>query len=737
MSLLYRSEDDQLPRDFDDLFPDSIVFLYDPRIEPTAGSIGNRFRQLDPGERLADIVVIRGDATLPDSVDGDQLLSTLLKDTTTYVMAPDPVSSAAPRLTSPAWKPDQADPSTTMGADATRVLCHAEVNAILLHSDALWHSDDTSHFELPSGQHASDFIRIAEALGDPLDIERIADWVLPHLTEQTVLLADTGGLMALLLQLKLLVLQRFGWDLTIDAFQQYPQTPIDIEDVLPKVVAGRRPDRHLLFLISVNSSGRLLNLVRSLTPPDVTLTCLALCDTSGSDQEGLSSLSTEQVTRWQLQEDGTCSECAGRQITWRIDRRSYERIPYRGEPKAVELDIRRAEANKELWSAVQRSEAVHLHYTTDGVRGRHHAVYLDIPALLTDTTFRSTTIDRLGEFLVEDPPELVLIPEHQGTPALQMLLSDTLDATSGLPRPIIHTIGDGPFDAAAAAVIGPARKIVILDDGIVSGSTVNALRSRVYDVNQVHGHNGEVGIFAVVIRPHRAAVLKRLKRRFRNGRRARIGWTANILLPAGDVRSCPWCVENELLKIWSNQFDPREPLLSQRIQWLSSGEMKSPLLLGDTDDRQGLLTAGAFWGDLDERTAFAAVTAGALAMAVEVDAPNDDLAATYASLELLFDAYYDPIIKAAALRTFQRRHIRFAAQDPKVNDWVKAERPDSSHGLLSELALAAATGKIPAEGVYDLLGRAEHCELVGLLTRLIEIGLSGGAAPGPTRSDRA
>lgn len=729
MPLLYRSEDDQLPRDFDDLFPDSIVFLYDPRIEHGSASIGNRFRLLDAGERLADIVILRGDASLLNAVDTDMLLSRLLKDTPTYVLAPAEGDPSAPTLSRPVWQAGQPEASSLLGADAIRILRHAEVNAILMHSDALWHGDEISHFELPSGQHASAFVRIAEALGDPFDIERMADWILPYLTENTIVLADTGGLMALLLQLRLIVLKRFGWDLTIDAFQQYPQAPIDINAVLPKVLARSRQNRHLLFLISVNSSGQLLNLVRGLVPEGIELSCLALCDTSGDTPEYLDYLCSEKVTRWPLQEDGKCEECAGRQITWRIDPRSYERIPYRGKPKALELNINRAEAHKDLWSAAQRTQAVHLHYTTGGVRGRHHAVYLDIPALLTDEAFRAGTIEKLGEFLAQSPPELVLIPQHTGTDALLTLLDETLAARTDLTPPKILAVNDGPFDDAARADIGPAKNIVILDDGVVSGSTVNSLRGRIYDVNQIHGHNAAVGIFAVVIRPHRAAVTKRLERRFRDGPRARIASTATILLPAGDPRSCPWCVESALLSSWSTQFTPREPLLTERILRLSSGEMGPPLLFGDGDERRGLLTQKAFWGDLDERTAFAAVTAAVLAIAVEVDAPDIDLAATYASLELLFDAYYDPIIKAAAFRNFQRRHIRFAAQDPKVNDWVKDERVDSSPGLLSELALAAATGKIPAAGVLDLLGRVDQTPLTAILPRLIDIGRSGAATP--------
>ncbi|GAA3536727.1 hypothetical protein [Kribbella ginsengisoli] len=723
MPLVYRVAGDELSFDVEDLFSDHLIMLYDPRLEQSTASVGNRFRALDAGERGADIVIFRGNAECTPLIERDELLPELLKDQDAYILAPRDTANSGPVLRRAVWsRHANGQPSPDWTAD----LCQAEVSAMLYRSHAFWRATDRTHFELPSGEHADSFIRLGGALSEPVNVSRLADWLLPHVKDGTAILADTGSLLAVLLQLKLDAFERFGWRITIDTLRQYPRGRIDISDLLPVILPPLDASRSVLFIESVNASGRLLQTVSSLIGPDATFESIALCDTSGRSSVGLKPLSTQAILRWPVDTDGECERCIEGASVVQIDPSTYERVAANeGRPNGIELNKDRAGRHEPFWSAVQRTQAVRLHVNTSGApaESRHHAVYLDIPKLLTDRQFRARAIEKLSAFITTFGPDLILIPEHSGTEALESLLKATIENETpqfvGVP---VALVKDTSLSPDAARIVGPAQRILILDDAVLTGSTAKWLRQRIYQANQIHHGSAEVGLFAVVFRPKDFEVRVMLRRTFTTQQGVSIDSVEDIYLPSG--KACSWCLEQKLLTRWSNSFRPPNPLLYDRAKRLDA-ELSPPLLFGDGPERVGLFTENAFWGRLDERVAFAAVSAAAQELALEVAKPIEPALQSYASLALIFSAYYDPIIKAAAFRTLQRNQIHHSQHDAKITEWLRGERGDSTPGYLSELTLAAATGKIPDIAVRELLDKADQSELTLLLKKLLATALDG------------
>ena len=97
------------------------------------------------------------------------------------------------------WGTAGAPPDT-----AARILgeCRSlELAALLQNGDAHWRPR-TYHFELPSGEHRADFIRVGDAFRHPRDAEALATWLYPLLETGRSVLLDTSSLMPLAVALR-------------------------------------------------------------------------------------------------------------------------------------------------------------------------------------------------------------------------------------------------------------------------------------------------------------------------------------------------------------------------------------------------------------------------------------------------------------------------------------------------------------------------------------------------------
>src|ERR1044072_4343616 len=316
---------DHVQRTGPEPFGASRVYFYDPRADRRVELISARYKRLDPLLEVDDVVVIRGSHPgFAAELERDAVLADLLQHNPVLVLAGSQNRAARePTLWTPNWS---REPGFAISAED---LVQLEIRSILETSGAIFHRDDY-HFELPSGlEHADRFVRVAEALYDGVDVVRLVDWLLPHVTAKTAVLTDNGSMLALLFCLQAEARRRFGWDLPISALVEYPTDAREVRQRLREAAesATGQIDK-LLIVVSVSSSGNAARLIKRVAPIDHEI--VALCDTKPNDpdnpigmaERGEVALCSMPVDRWEVV-DGSCEVCDEFGLL-RIHPRSYE-----------------------------------------------------------------------------------------------------------------------------------------------------------------------------------------------------------------------------------------------------------------------------------------------------------------------------------------------------------------------------------------------------------------------------
>lgn len=140
------------------------------------------------------------------------------------------------------------------GLDPSEVVerCRAvELRALLTFGGAVWHPEGY-HYLLPSGGHATGFVRLADSMRSPHDTNCLADWVAADVSEACALIADTDTLTPLILAVQLRMARAGMSGGPVHILDHYPRTQADTDAMIRE--AGREAG-HILFLLSVNSSG--------------------------------------------------------------------------------------------------------------------------------------------------------------------------------------------------------------------------------------------------------------------------------------------------------------------------------------------------------------------------------------------------------------------------------------------------------------------------------------------------
>jgi hypothetical protein len=202
------------------------------------------------------------------------------------------------------------------------------------------------------------------------------------------------------------------------------------------------------------------------------------------------------------------------------------------------------------------------------------------------------------------------------------------------------------------------------------------------------------------------------------GSEVRLATGFEVFLPAPGSEACPWCAERDLLndRLTGLTAAPARQVARARLARLrASGGLEPPLLLAG--DAAATRTDGSYFGALYPKAAFAAATAVAQRQkdAFLRDRQVNELRVFNVALAL--DAFFDTIVLAGLLRTFDRRDLRDVTHDSEV-DRALGEyqmRP----GTLAEAGLAAVTGKLPPESIVRRLENGELGEVAELLLALL------------------
>ena len=641
-------------------------------------SLGNMFRQLDPALRvIARSVVFRGSSQEMDLAIGDDArLRQLLAGKQVGVLRPRALEEGGFSMSFTSVK--GFAPITDLEVHDVR---GSELGTLLDYSGAVFKKDE-AHFVLPSGAHAAAFVRIAELMRDHLMVRILADWLSPWIQHGTAIVSDTGDLLPLLYELRLRSVSDLGWDLPFVTLAGYPFSASEVIEALQALRPRVQPDGSFLLLVSVNSSERLAYMFKELAGNSAF--AIAVCHTRNERSGALDdALVLRPIARWEAGVTERCSRCVNLKRIY-VDRRTLTFTPEQTF-EAVRPAIADYTKNAAFWTAVSRTDAVRLHANAPyghGLDGeiRHHAVYLDVVRLLDNLEFRSTAATVLAQV---GSPDLVLVPEHVATESLCQLVKDVVPnaqirALSGFER----------VSADLAQEIRQADHIAVVDDVIVTGATVFGIKQEIYRLCQ-DGRQPELSCFVVVARPESPRVLQNIENPFRSheDQAPRFFHAGQVFLPlarrlpSGNT-VCPWCDELRLL----NEFRLRlgaipsreiQAALEERIRVLE-GEIEAPFLL-DTADRLAvdelvaglpgeLATVGSFFGNLREKAGFAAATSVAHELGLQIASKQEPFHVQIADLPFFVSSFFDGVLIAGFLRTFEIQHVRRAVYESRPPD---------------------------------------------------------------------
>jgi hypothetical protein len=690
------------------LLGDRRMLLFDP-VQERVGttSTGQRLRQVDPSVRECDLLFLR----VHLSGDHEQAVrdAELLQRLTSAVSIVSLIGATehGPQLDLVAGERPEY---SSRWLDLLRSI---EIEAILRRTGALF-KDPRVHYLLPSQDHSDSFLRIGDALHDPTEVSRIADWVSVHINRESILIGDNGSLLSLLLMVQIQLRDTKNIPCYLRTISEYPVSTDFLEQLLDDVIT-RHPGLPIVFVISVNSSGRLLERIQRVAPIETRV--LIVCDVRGSTQPAnVVTLHYHDIKRFPIQASGKCIVCSDRPLVG-IDSRTYERIPNLTFER-LSINVEAAQRHSEFWEAVDRADAVHLHH--DAILGeaetRHHGIYLDIPALLQEGNFRTKVIDTLRSL---PKPELVLVPEH---PASQGVVDVVVEAyvevaviivgRRPLPSDVQRRISRVPSDAT----------ILIADDALIQGTTIRGLRQAIYRVVQTSGASPRIRAFVCLARPDSQMTYKNAARPFRDHEKEQLYQGYLMFLPNSGERDCPWCRERAFLSRIAPQLRPDDRATAvERRGLLESGELGN-IFLWDTDELTGREpTKDSFFGQLGPKTAFAAAAGAAHEVKLQLKDASTNNKVAVLDVPMVMASYFESVFLAAILRTLDRRDLFYAEQQDHIcEELARFPIQRAYPGTVAELGWAAANNKLPKLAVAEVLRQLPASRQRGLLLSFLE-----------------
>ncbi len=554
---------------------------------------------------------------------------------------------------------------------------------------------------------------MADALHDSTETLRLSDWLARYVSSETVLIGDSGSLIALIATLQA-AQGAHGRHFSYRTLSKYPDSSEDIELILDDVLS-RDPDAKLVFVISVNSSGRLIGLIRAVAPD---CEIVVIVDTSEStSSEKLNALATIPVERFPVGIDGRCEACQGG-IPIRIDARTYERIPY-FEFKRVKIDLNVAGLDREFWTAADQVDAVYIHHDILGNDGlvRHHAVYIDIAKLLTNAWFREKAREQLRQI---PRPNLVVVPEHSVAQAIIDLVQEVFGPVRALRVPM------GRFSQEIVDAVGSVPDtgcVLIADDGLVEGTTLLGLKHEYYRITQDQGRQGpRLEAFVCLARPETDAIILNKSRPYRDALGHHLRFAHKVLLPGSNKLKCPWCVEETFLSRLAPRIsEEHRSELGRRRQVLATRDISPPIF--DTQGlKDGLETEGAFFGTLGKRAGFAATSSAALLVRQKLNVESQFNVVAILDVPMAISCYFDSPLLSGILRTLERRHLVALADEEQLIEVLLGFPTDRAYpGLIGELAWAAINNKLPRDPIRRLLDKIPETPDVSLLRLLLTL----------------
>ncbi len=126
-----------------------------------------------------------------------------------------------------------------------------ELAALMSAGSAHW-KPKTFHYEAPSGEHRSDFIRVGDAIRSPRDAAVLATWLYPYIDTGTAVLLDTSTLLPVVMALQAAAAVAGMTVGPVAIRDAYPHSRLQDEELVELTVGANGA----LALLSVSSTGQ-------------------------------------------------------------------------------------------------------------------------------------------------------------------------------------------------------------------------------------------------------------------------------------------------------------------------------------------------------------------------------------------------------------------------------------------------------------------------------------------------
>lgn len=698
---------------------------------PASETLGKSLPRSGVGYANADLLILRGaDERLPARLEkSEEVQKNIAEGQAVLCLVGQTESGGGPSLIRPSWAPNvEHEPDL-------ETLREIEMYGLLIGRKAILEAPDT-HYEISSGAHVPRYVRLRNALESPRDCHRVCDWLLPSIPDGGQVVVAHRGLGALEATLKARLERRSKGTVEIHRLPRFDEN----ETGDPHVPVAILPDEAHRQVVVLGVDTRTSDPLRPGGEREKALsrhgfagaTMLCLVDTT-FPEPATEAFAHVPIERHHTNECACCDE----PNKWDLHRIDVDdEIPERvkGRRTAVKVSKDGVQGNVDFWQLINRTGAAAVHteqhyeHPRTKKRRRHRAVDLDVSKLLADPAFNGRCRKELQ--LAQQDDCLVLIPEHEGAPALKELaeaafshLETTIEV---VPR----------LDPKA---VGPALaehdRILLLDDMIASGSTM------VWLTDRLKSHLGRARFAEIDLRgfvilncaPNKDA-LNMVCSNFTPGDTGTpmFTWCEQVPLPHPDER-CPWCEELKRLEtqVPSELDDVHLAYLKRREAELRQTPLRqlSPVSSASQE------IMGSFIGNVSATTAFVRWASGLQVKRAEVQVPGEGHPpAYYFDAGFLVSEWQDWAQCAGVLRTASRGELRYTGQQKKFEEKWQTKASEMELDKLAEFAWAAIDEKLTAPSAAlvrrTLEEEAEEDPAIAALAAMLAArGISSTATP--------
>ena len=598
-----------------------------------------------------------------------------------------------------------------------------ELEALLEFGQAIWRPT-TYHYRLITGEHAEAYVKLSDAIREPRDAEVMASWLHRFIANDMGFVFDTGTMTPIAQALRLAAATA-GCELgPIEMLDNYPRTGVDVDAIVDRVSGD---PGLIVAVLSVSSTGTLLERVLgALDRKGSSLTVgrvVVLVDKSGRPSQG--------VDRWTPlagqsplvppgpMDGSVCRLCRtpGRAQLVPINPFTYDAM-FPTQLRQVVPDIRDPMANRALWEAAQRTDALAVERKGNTALRRFRSdkvpmgIVMRVGRLLADEGFRRDVLDHVARCQraegMSANSDLVLVPEHEaaedGFPAFWEVVGPVLAPAADVP---VTFPTAGTFDDNLRERIRAATSILVFQLGTVSGATLQralvGIQSTRYDLTSFELH-----AFVVHLRPATSREWESIRNSYGHvGRQPQLRYAWKSILPD---RS-PLREERALLKSSDLGLlnDDAKAFVDARMN-LCAGQYvgdRPAVLWGSTPD--SVLTPNSIYGQrLDAVSTYVAV--GSAMGAALVDPGRTTPEFRVFEMAAMARSYYDPIILGCFLRWIRPHEVfwGWTAREAATTAHHMLDRAEPAHRhiLVPEMLLAAAHGKLTRDAALVTVASA-------------------------------